>query len=415
MKKIIIIFILVYNSALAQNQEGGSIYSRYGLGLMNTFSSVRSSGMAGTNLAIFDQSELNNSNPATWSLLKYTNFTAGVSMENISIENSNSSRKFRQFNFNNSILGLPIDKENNIVLGFGLEPSSKVLYSVKENNSVGSVESSALYHGSGGVSEALLGLTVSPLPDLFLGIKTSYLFGNIRRYVKVTYSDENYFSNELTDYLIAKGFTFTGGMIYTGLSKYLKIPSFNLAFTFSPSKNINCIKEISSQYLLYQQSTTFDTTLINEGDLGIPGTFGFGVSAGLNDKIMVGADLLIQNWSNFNLMGEKSDIIKNSWRISLGTEYSADKDAQTGFFNKITYRFGAYYSDLNYKINNTALTEQGISVGFTLPLSRSCLLNTSFTYGSRGTKDNNLILDKFFRAQFSFTIGEIWFVSPEEQ
>jgi hypothetical protein len=188
-----------------------------------------------------------------------------------------------------------------------------------------------------------------------------------------------------------------------------------VAFVYSPAINIKGRKEVSSIYLLSQEKTTFDTTLINSGNLGIPSTMGFGFSAGISEKVSISADVLFQDWSSFQILDKKSDQIKNSFRMSFGAEYLPEKDVLSGLFNRSAYRFGLYYSELNYKINNTNINEFGVSAGVSLPLSKSSLFNTSLTYGIRGTKDNSLILDKFFRLQFSLTIGEIWFVNPEEQ
>ncbi|MFA6541906.1 MAG: hypothetical protein WCT99_09915, partial [Bacteroidota bacterium] len=61
MKKIIAALILVVSFSFAGK---GSVYSRFGVGEINLFSSGRAAGMGNTGIGLLDNTSINLSNPA---------------------------------------------------------------------------------------------------------------------------------------------------------------------------------------------------------------------------------------------------------------------------------------------------------------------------------------------------------------
>jgi hypothetical protein len=413
MKKIIILSIIIVNFSLSQ--EGGSLYSRYGIGLMIPPVNVRSLGMGGTNIAFFDFSDINNFNPASWGKIKFSSFSGSFDYQKISLSDNEESKSYSHFNFYNANLGIPIDQENGIVLGVGIEPLSKISYNVKNNSQTGDLNTDFQYYGRGGLSEAFLGLTYSPLQNLYLGVKPSYLFGEMNYAGQVYFNgQDNYYDSKYSYSTYIKGFAFTGALIYSGLGKILHLNECNIGLVYSPPANSKGRKELSSTFLTTSGETVLDTVLIPDGDIKLPSTFGVGLNLGLSERLNIGFDYVLQNWSNFSIMGERVPEIKNSFRLSLGAELAPEKDLALPFLQRLFYRFGGYYNKLNYKIQNNDIDEVGFSIGMGIPLSRISLLNTSFTYGWRGSKNDNLILENFFKVHISLSVSELWFVSPEE-
>jgi hypothetical protein len=60
--------------------------------------------------------------------------------------------------------------------------------------------------------------------------------------------------------------------------------------------------------------------------------------------------------------------------------------------------------------NFTEIKDFGISFGLGLPLKQLSTVNMGFEFGKRGTTDNNLIEEDYFKFRLSLSLSEKWFV-----
>ena len=76
------------------------------------------------------------------------------------------------------------------------------------------------------------------------------------------------------------------------------------------------------------------------------------------------------------------------------------------------YRLGGYSSNGAYKINNVAVPEMGLSLGFGLSAKYQSppMLNLAFEYIQRGNTGRDFLLEKFYRVNVGITINDRWFV-----
>lgn len=122
------------------------------------------------------------------------------------------------------------------------------------------------------------------------------------------------------------------------------------------------------------------------------------------------ADLSIQDWSNYRLLGE-SDSLANSMRLTGGIQFVADYDALNNYWKLVKFRFGGKYEQSYLQLYNTQLNEKSISFGLGLPLLKTnSEINLSIEVGQRGTVTNNLIKEQFLRFQIGLSLSDIWFV-----
>jgi hypothetical protein len=412
MKKTIILFLLYFSYSFAQ--EGGSPYSGIALGLVDYSSTVRYLGMGGTNLAFFDENEINSFNPASWGHLKLSTISAGAFLENSLISNDNNSHSFKRLNFTQSFFGIPLDKENHLSMGLGIRPVSKINYYISRNQILNDINSDISYQGNGGLSEAVLGFSYAPVQNLNLGLKTGYYFGEIQENLLINQNSTDYYDIEIDKSIFMKGFNYTFSMTYEGLSQLLKIPTANIAFLISPATTITGRQENIQKFISSSSTVSLDTLEMFSGDVKIPTTIGLGFCMAFNKHLSFGVDYITQKWSDYEIFGNKSNQMQNSSKISIGAEYIPDKDYNSNFFQRMDLRFGLYYSTLGFKVNDKSINEYGVSFGFGLPISPISVLNAALQYGQRGMKDNGLILDKFFKVNFSLSISELWFVNPNE-
>jgi hypothetical protein len=409
MKKTLFLFFI---AGFLYSQESGSPYTKFGLGFFNNSISVRAAGKAGTSIASFDENELSIINPASSSRVQNTIFSSGLILESSSSKDDIASKSFNNINFNNSLLGIPIYKESEIVLSFGFFARSKIGYNIEKDVISNSVSTKETFFGTGGLSEFVFGLTYCPISMLNLGINFGYNFGEIRHSGSLKFNHSQYTDNEYTNSMYLKGFSFTAGAIYS-FGQIFDLHSVNVGFYFSPQTNLNTTKERIS--LFSTSYGTFTDTLFNpDYTTTLPMNYGIGFEIGLTARLILAIDYSFMNWQEYTVAGINEGL-KNSNCFSLSCEYLPKKDILASYIDRLRWSAGLYFEQKNLEFNSNRINEFGITLGCGIPLSRNSILNSALIYGNRGTVDNGLVKDSFFKLQLSLTLNELWFVNTEDQ
>ena len=98
--------------------------------------------------------------------------------------------------------------------------------------------------------------------------------------------------------------------------------------------------------------------------------------------------------------------INNSHHIGIGIE----KIPLHSKKERITYRAGIFYGQLNLYANYARIKEYGISLGLGFPLLiQHNRLNVAVQYGQRGEQSKNLAEETFVRFNLSLSTSELWF------
>lgn len=74
----------------------------------------------------------------------------------------------------------------------------------------------------------------------------------------------------------------------------------------------------------------------------------------------------------------------------------------------MTYRTGIQLEKTPFLINGEEINEFGINFGISFPVGASGV-HTGFSWGQRGTTDNELVRERFFRVSLGVTLNERWF------
>jgi hypothetical protein len=195
--------------------------------------------------------------------------------------------------------------------------------------------------------------------------------------------------------------------------------------TFTAQTDINStIDSLSVNY--YRSGTGFDfvkdTVEFVEGHKGtitLPMSFGFGLGFKKGDRLLVAGDFAMQDWSSFQAFN-RSQGLKNSMRVSAGIQYVPNSKAGLKqYLKRVNYRIGGHYSQTALELKSSRLAEYGLSIGFGFPVGRNYLLqnfsmvNMGVEIGERGTTNNGLIKEQYFKATLGFTINDRWFVKPK--
>jgi hypothetical protein len=400
-------------SSTASGGNGGSGYSRYGIGDIRFFAGGRSAGMGGTAIALLSSTSLNRVNPAGQAKLALAHFTGTFSYEGFRTTDGIQSAYLSSGNFGGAFLALPLSIENGLTFTAGFNPYSSVNYKLQSEQAIGPANYTQLYAGEGGLSTALAGLTIAPIDSLNLGLQVNYLFGQIRSESDMTFNSPDFVSAKYLRTVEANGFDFTVGFIYTGLGRLTGLKSLedlNIGAILSTATNLNATQENINITSVGQ-----DTLAGKDEKIHIPVSQGIGFSWLLGGKYLVAGDYFHQQWSNFEYFGVHPQQIRNNTRLSLGMEIQPSRDRGASYWDRVAYRFGTYYLSSYYQIDTESINEFGITSGLGMPIGADTRLDLALEYGRRGTTDQHLLQDNIFRLSITLNIGEKWFVHTEEE
>lgn len=413
--KIIILFALLSQLIFA---EGGSIYTRYGVGDILNTNSARRLGMGSLGISLPDQSYLNYLNPAAWSKLDLTRFEVGLDYQGNLTDDAIESKFYSNYHFSGFTFGFPIDKDYGISVAFGMVPLTNVNYEVAESKAED--ESNPFsevfnldYKGNGGLSKIFIGMSYKLPFDFFVGASFDYYTGKTEYKSSIDFSD----NSDFTDATFTKKFSYRGnggtfGLISSDLSKMLAIDKVrNLRFGLM----LNYFSKLDTDTSL--TSSTSIGTINNDKDIiktEIPFKLGFGMSFTWDENYLILIDYLYQPWSKFKSNGHKSYFLQDYSKASVGMEYGTRQTRFTDtFWEQLLLRGGLSYERTQYTFYGESINKFSVSLGVSMPLGLNNSIDIAFEYGIRGTNDSNLIKENLFNAAISFSFGELWFIRQE--
>jgi hypothetical protein len=416
-KRINLIFIAVLCFQLASGQEA-SPYSQYGLGDIQSKNFAAAKGFGGASTAYRNSLFINPANPASFSSLVLTTMEFGVNASYKSMQIGDSTYTTGDGFIDYVALGFPIKK--NIGMSFGLIPYSKTNYSYQqsfEDPDIGEV--SKLYKGSGRLYRMYAGAAYQfPVSDtakhqLSVGANMLYIFGQNEYSQGIQFpSSYNGFNSRQTTEVRVGDFAWDFGLQYK--MKFGKDQHLILGATAELPFNVRSTQTSTFEKFRQISATTIIVDTIGESaavkeKLAFPFIYKVGFSYSKAERLNTFIDFEFSKWSRFQPSYQQNINYTDSWKVSGGIEYVPKPSKK--FFNRLIYRLGAYYDKGFYSINGQEISEFGTSFGFSLPLKAAfSKINVSLEGGSRGTNENGLIKENFFRAYLSLTLNDKWFI-----
>jgi hypothetical protein len=413
---ILVLAGVIQPSARCDN-NGGSGYSRYGIGDLRYYPSNRAMAMGGASFAVLPPDEINEFSPAAWTGMNRLRFSVSAFYEGFSTTDGNNSAYLSGTTFNGLAIVVPILPSHGVVLGIGFSPYSRVNYNVKTTEEAGGLPEYAVnYIGDGGLSVGYVGSSVSLGSDLHLGARFNYYFGRLEYTTQQTFSSTDYTSAEVLRSHELRGIGTNVGIIFGGLKNILGIPkthSLNLGIVFEAPSSLTTTED---RYYSYNTVTltTRDTLSSSKADSKLPLAVGGGISY-QSEELLLAADVYLQNWSDFTLGGRTIPQLRNSTRVSAGVEFVPKRDVTAPYSQRVAYRMGAFYEATDYRINGEPINEIGVTGGLGLPIIGETKLGIAAAYSFRGTTTNQLQKDKILRISVTLSGAESWFVRPPEE
>jgi hypothetical protein len=412
--------LMALNHGAVFSQATYSPYSIIGIGDIVDPGVPAVQGMAGLAISNGSYWYLNNTNPALLHYNAVALFSAGIvgatkTIQQTGFEPYNSSSGQLQ----HAAMAFPLIARK-LSFSLVLQPYSVVGYEFSYSVPVpnGGTNYTTFNTGDGGFNELKFSLGGLVYKKLSLGVKASYVFSSIRK--------------EFT--------TFVEGLPL-GTSNYLAVYSerqsandfrlgFGIAYNFKIGENklnVGAVYDlkanIKGNYFLRLEQQTLNGSAIFADTLAdntrryytLPANIGLGISYGREGKWLVGVDYRTQDWNVFD--GSVSSIpedFERSNKYILGAEFTPDVNSITNYAKRVTYRVGASYYQTPYVVNGTQINDFGINFGWSLPVARFSSLDFGFQVGNRGTLDNDLIREDYFKIFFGATFNDNrWFIRPK--
>lgn len=449
MRKNGIILLLAIISSVASSAQllTNSPYSRYGLGETHFQGFADQIAMGSTGRASRNSLTMSLLNPASYSAFKMTNYRFGVASYLGTLTQGNQSLKVNSAALRYFALGFQLNKKKDWGLAVGAMPYSSTGYNIeyKVDSSFGSINN--VLQGKGDITRMFIGTGKDINDNLALGFQASYLFGKISDSRTIDFpSNIPYldYRESSTDYI--RGFMFEAGAQYHingRIAHYDSLVSdtavvirrdttylqHNFGLTFQLSNNVNTRRELYARTFEESNGIEYvrDTiSLIDnlKGKTTLPSTIGFGYSlANTNGRWRLALDYSYTLWSLYK-NGFSSESLNDNHQFGIGYSFRPSvrfHDDNVNIFQKTEYRFGARYSTPILNLNNTGISEYGISFGLGIPLRTRTIteefkfqtvfssLDIGVEYVQRGTLNNNLIQENYWRFVFGVSLNDKWF------
>lgn len=427
--KLSLVIFLLSVTFYATAQEN-SPFSRYGLGDVYPSQNIINRAMGSIGSTYANGQSINLSNPAAYSELKIVTYDIGISLDTRSLRSTDVGQKYNSVNLTPAYvsLGMPLSKNHNWGMAFGLKPISKVSYSIEQSKRLPADSMHYLYEGDGGLYQAFIGIG-KRWGGLRLGINTGFMFGRKENNTITTLINDTVFaykSNSQTLTTFNKIF-FNAGMQYD--AKLSKTNTLRFGIAGNLKQKLNALQQANRETFNYDANgsivkvDSIDQPAELKGTIQLPVSYSAGISlnssvtdqAGYRiEKSLIAVEYESTKWSDYRFFGQPDKLI-NSWQFKLGGQFTPNPLSIKSYWDRATYRAGIYYGKEAVNADGNELPVYAVTLGTGFPVRKwrsfddqYTIINTAIEVGKRGNKNNN-ITENFFRFSFGLNLSDIWF------
>lgn len=418
MKKFFVLSFISAGSMFYAQSIGNSPYAAFGIGDVKYDNTADINAMGGISTAYIPDfnNSFNFSNPSANKNLELTAVKFELTNENNFFKTDYQSlSKTKHSNYiSNVSIAFPLAKK--VKFGLGFQPYSSKKYNtlVSTTLSDGSVRGN-LFTGNGNLSTVQAALSYQVTPELGLGFRSNFYFGNLYDIDEVVDSNAELVNGYETKNKI-KTFNFTLGTTYQ--KKIGEDQKFTLGGTYTfGNTGIMETMYTNSTYYYNSSGDKQNISIIDEKSSTdkqlIPIQFSLGAGYGRDLKWFAGLQYDFKKGETVQFLGQpfKYD---NSSRISAGGWFVPNINNFRNYFSRVIYRYGAYYEQGSLVLNDKNINKFGITFGASLPFAnissgRLSGIDLGIELGKRGTTQNNLINQNFINLKVGINFGAKWF------
>ncbi len=408
-----IFLLLISASTVGFGQTVRSPYTIQGIGDIQVPALVPNRGMGDLGLSYGSFWHLNNQNPA---LLVNNGFTT-FSMGGVADSRTTSTNTAQQQNTTGTLdyiaLGIPV-QSGKWSMSFGVNAYSTVDYNIVTLDTT-TIQDSNLrttFLGEGGLNQLFIASGHRITKELSVGVKASYLFGPIEKETIITVdnttdidpADVTAFVDRVTYSDVTVGF----GLSYRKEIKEKLRLNAGLVYDLQTKLTGEEFKRIESRIIENDPTPIVSDTLAFEqsGSITLPQRLGFGISMDKENKWMIGMDLAIQNWEDYESFDKSAHNLENSYKFAVGGYFIPDIASVKSYLKRMTYRAGFSYEATPYSLNNEQINEMGFTAGFSFPVKGLSTVDLAVKYGIRGKTENNLIREEYFKIYLGVSFND---------
>lgn len=418
-------------SASAQEGEYGSFtpYSIFGVGRLSDSGSAYFRSMAGAGLASRNASYINTLNPAAVTARDSLAFMVDFSLYNDNtvlsqnLDGSNLRSASNITNMGSMTISFPIVRNTAVMLGLSPYSSAGYKYAFLETDPVLIAKNGNIAYSDYGQGSLyrLFGAVGTTFNKKFsIGAEFDYYFGNYEKVYSESFAKNGY--NQVRDTydmsLHAVGAKFGAQYEFKAGNKW----KVGLGATYSLDSRLRGIVDYTHLAVGSAENVTvmaLSDTLSKSSPVRIAGELGLGISIANGEKFRASLDWTMSDWSGTNIDSKDGFAVKTSelpfsagMRHSVrgGVEYTPNRNDIRYYTNRISYRAGAYYNNEYFKVAGNEIHNFGITIGATLPIYQwRNGLSIAFDLGQRGTLENSLIRERYFKVSIGVNLADIWF------
>ena len=406
--------------AQAQQNPDGSLYSRFGVGELQTYPSSQLQAMGGAGTALTSQEYLNLSNPASWADQSLTRISAGVQFQHLNIDDNADQSRLNSSQFSTFQFSFPL-QTGKLGIAVVYQPVSRVGHKVQtqgvtvaDPTLVDPASYSIVYEGQGGLQKATVGLGYRPVRYVSIGATLDFMFGILRETRTTEFNSAQFQSTGITNSTRMHGFTTTLGTLISIPNVLTQNDALSIGFSAGLPTSLD------SRLVRTLGSTFTDTLGVSQtGKTEIPLQFKAGLAYQLRGRWSIVADYAAESWSDFSsdlpLPGlsnsANSSIFRDRRRISGGIEIVPSRNLLDPYFSRVGYRLGIY-QDTGYIEPSTSesFTGFGVTGGISFPsLFPGTRIDINMEVGRRGNTNLNFVRETFYKLYLNVNIGERWF------
>lgn len=411
----------VADEAHGQSNPDGSLYSRFGIGELQSFPSSQIEAMGGVAPSMHSLNYLNFSNPGTWADQVLTRAAAGFTYQTLDISDATDNRSRLSSGFLNAVqFSFPL-LERRLGVAIGFLPFSRVSYRVEQpgtlfptNPEPDTVAYTVSFEGSGGLQQIVGGLGYRFSPNFSVGASVQGFFGIIENGRRTSIFEAGFQRTNVTTETRLTGITGTLGSLYTARSLLGEddFVTVGAAFTLPTTLSGERVRTLG-------EGLDRDTlSAVGSGSVRLPLRLEAGIAYHPNPRWIVSTGGKYEPWTEFEsdfsfpAVGVEGDPLSNRIRAGAGVEFlPAGADQLSPYLTRIAYRLG-FYLDRSYisPSPDESIRTMAVTGGLSLPtLMSGTRLDINIDVGSRGTTNDNLVQDVFFRLSANVNFGERWF------
>jgi len=381
-------------------------YSAYGLGVLRDRSTSMQRSMGGVGYAMNSGRQINAMNPASYAAIDSLTFLFDIGVDLTALwqnENQNGNMvNDKRFGGGLDYVTMQFPLGKYMGGSVGLVPFSSVGYSFgsKIDNGIDSRQ------GSGSLNELYLGIAGRPFNGFTIGAHISYLFGTIlnETYAYISTTQSSLFQRQL----IVRDYRLNFGAQYSFAP--VAGDRLTLGLTYSPSKSLLGTGR-SVNYDTSDNEVQFSDEHKLKGHYSIPETWGAGINYQFGRKVMVEFDYTYQPWSKAKFRASESNSLQSyadRSKYALGLQFVPD--FRGGYFKRINYRLGGFWSDDYLKLRGNQLREYGLTAGFGFPVPDfKTTVNLGIEWKRRQAHPNPLIKEDYLSVTIGVNFNEMWF------